>query len=166
MLQSIQLFDSSPLLSASALLLCFKANPPLHAFLKNKYKFSLAFIHSFQSMQSRVKTLSYISVQTMQFHVANSTSSLANTQTNTKYGPTIRWPLSPSPVVPAPCISPTPLILQSRPAYSKVNHQVANNAPEYFSNFPYFPVSYRLLQDPQPPNILNHQVANHASVSF
>ena len=79
-LQSIQLFDSSPLLSASALLLCFKANPPLHAFLKNKYKFSLAFIHSFQSMHSRVKTLSYISVQTMQFHVANSTSFFATTQ--------------------------------------------------------------------------------------
>ena len=66
------------------------AAPPLQAFPQNSN--TLSSIYSFfQSMQSCVKTLPYISVQTMQFHVANS-----------KYGPTIEWPLSPSPVVPAP----------------------------------------------------------------
>ena len=94
-------------LLSSLVCLC-PAAPPLQAFKIRTH--SLAFIHSFQAMQSCVETLPYISVQTMQFHVDNS-----------KYGPNIKWPLSPSPVVPAPCISSTPPILQSRPDSSKVN---------------------------------------------
>ena len=67
-----------------------------------------------------------------------------------------------SPVLPAPPIldSPPRSILQDTQSSSSKQCQCL------FSNFPYHPISYRLLQYPQPSNILNRQVANNARVQF
>ena len=67
-----------------------------------------------------------------------------------------------SPVLPAPPIldsSPRSILQVTQSSSSK-------QCQCLFSNFPYHPISYRLLQYPQPSNILNRQVANNACVWF
>ena len=66
------------------------------------------------------------------------------------------------PVLPAPPIfnSPPRSILQDTQSSSSKQCQCL------FSNFPYHPISCRLLQYPQPSNILNRQVASNACVQF
>ena len=108
----------------------------------------------------------YISVQTMQFHLANPISFFANMQEVQQMEQPSSLQSSKLQVclrLSYPPISSRLLQGQSSKIF---NHQVANKASMYFSNFSCPPTLSGLFQDPQFCKILNHQVTNNAGVSF